>query len=414
MPRPRSSKFESASARLHLPIRKKPYAGPALARGIKLLYRRNRTNGTWIVQYATGTGRYKTKRVAVADDFEKTDSKAVLDFYAASDAAKRVARGGAGLDQEVTTVAVAVDHYRTHLEQQDGDPYNAERIRRHLPPSLLTRPIALLTGKELGQWRDGLEAKGLSRASVNRIRTCLRAALTLAAKKDRIAERSAWEDLESLADATAARNVILDDTTVRAFIAQAYQHDRALGMLVDTLAVSGARPSQIVRLQVADLDLTDTSAPRLLMPKSAKGGTRKRAERKLERTPVPITVTLAALLKQASKGRAPEAPLLTRRDGTPWGYRRNTHYRRALRDVVTAIGLDPDTTTAYSLRHSSIVRMLLHNLPIRIVASLHDTSVQQIEKHYSRFIAHHSDQIARRALLQPEPSTADKVVALKS
>ena len=43
----------------------------------------------------------------------------------------------------------------------------------------------------------------------------------------------------------------------------------------------------------------------------------------------------------------------------------------------------------YALRHSSIVRMLLRNVPIRLVASLHNTSVAMIEKHYSKYITEH-------------------------
>jgi hypothetical protein len=39
---------------------------------------------------------------------------------------------------------------------------------------------------------------------------------------------------------------------------------------------------------------------------------------------------------------------------------------------VTGIGLDPAVVTAYALRHSSIVRMLLQIIPIRLVASLHN------------------------------------------
>jgi hypothetical protein len=61
--------------------------------------------------------------------------------------------------------------------------------------------------------------------------------------------------------------------------------------------------------------------------------------------------------------------------------------------VIGAAGLDPDEVTLYALRHSSIV-------PIRIVATLHDTSVKMIELTYSRYIASHSDEIARRALLE--------------
>jgi hypothetical protein len=65
------------------------------------------------------------------------------------------------------------------------------------------------------------------------------------------------------------------------------------------------------------------------------------------------------------------------------------------------------------LRHSSIVRMLVQNIPIRIAASLHNTSTSMIEKHYSRYITEHSiDDISRKALLQHEPPSGDNIVAL--
>ena len=55
-----------------------------------------------------------------------------------------------------------------------------------------------------------------------------------------------------------------------------------------------------------------------MMPKSAKGGGGI-AARKSERYSVPITVQLAAKLKEAAKGRADDAPLLLQSDGSPWG-----------------------------------------------------------------------------------------------
>lgn len=45
------------------------------------------------------------------------------------------------------------------------------------------------------------------------------------------------------------------------------------------------------------------------------------------------------------------------------------------------------TVIPYALRHSSIVRGILSNLPARLVAALHDTSVAMIERHYGQFIA---------------------------
>jgi integrase len=210
--------------------------------------------------------------------------------------------------------------------------------------------------------------------------------------------------LAALPDAHRARNVILDDATVRRVVAAAYDHDRALGLMVEVAAVTGARLSQLARIEVADLQ-ADGPEPRLLMPLSAKGRARNKRH---ERRPVPITGALASVLKQEAADRASDAPLLRRADGSGWGHSRTRHHRNDFRAVIEAAGLDPDEVTLYALRHSSIVRQLLANVPIRIVATLHDTSVKMIERTYSRHIAEHTDALARRALLdtvQPPPTS---------
>jgi hypothetical protein len=48
-----------------------------------LLYRRNKTNGSWIVKASDGHGAYWTKAFAQADDFDDSDGKTVLTFYEA-------------------------------------------------------------------------------------------------------------------------------------------------------------------------------------------------------------------------------------------------------------------------------------------------------------------------------------------
>ena len=149
---------------------------------------------------------------------------------------------------------------------------------------------------------------------------CLCAALEQAALHDkRIQNRDAWEiGLAGLPNAQEARNVILSDDKVREFVATAYGLDQQFGLLTDTLAITGARPSQAVRLRVEDLH-DHPVRPKLMMPKSAKGGGRNRSEKKTERYSVPITVQLAARLRAAAKGRADDAPLLLQSDGSPWG-----------------------------------------------------------------------------------------------
>ena len=119
-------------------------------------------------------------------------------------------------------------------------------------------------------------------------------------------------------------------------------------------------------------------------------------------------------MKAAAGGRDQGAPLLTQLDGSPWPKHPGQHCHRQIDKIVTAIGLDPAVVTMYALRHSSIVRMLLANVPIRLIASLHNTGVAMIERNYSRYITEHSDDISRKALLQHEPRSGDNIVALAS
>jgi integrase len=278
---------------------------------------------------------------------------------------------------------------------------------------LLSKPVALLTNAELKNWRDGLLGT-VAPATINRLCRCLCAALEQAAQSDkRIQNRDAWQTgLAGLPNAQEARNVVLSDDKVLAFVAAAYALDHQLGLLTDTLAITGARPSQAVRLRVEDLH-DHPLRPKLMMPKSAKGGGRNRSAKKIERYSVPITRALALRLKAAAKGRATEAPLLVQSDSRPWDKNPGQNYHRQVDKVVTAIGLDPAEVTMYCLRHSSIVRMLLRNVPIRLVASLHNTSVAMIEKHYSRYITEHSiDDITRTGLLSEPMPAADNVVAM--
>ena len=409
------SAMESRSARLNkFTIRRRPYSGPSLARGILLLYRRNKTNGTWVLKVSDGHGAYWTKGFALADDFEDADGKTVLTFHQAQEQAKKLARGGDGnAGTTPITVDGALNAYKTDLTARSANPYNAEWPRVHLTSALLSKPVVLLAITELENWRDGLLGT-MAPSTINRLCRCLCAALEQAAKHDRrIRSREAWKiGLANLPDAQQARNVILSDETVHEFVATAYRLDDQFGLLTDTLAITGARPSQAVRLRVEDVH-DHPVRPKLMMPKSAKGGGRNRAQRKLERYSVPITVALSRKLKTAARGRADRAPLLVQSDGSNWGDNPGQYYHREVNKVVTTIGLDPAEVTMYALRHSSIVRMLLRNVPIRLVASLHNSSVAMIEKHYSRYITEHSiDDITRAGLLSEPGSAGDNIVAL--
>ena len=143
-------------------------------------------------------------------------------------------------------------------------------------------------------------------------------------------------------------------------------------------------------------DLQNNSdGPRLLIPSSRKG-----RRRQIERKPIPISPALAALLREIAGDQPGDAPLLPVR-----------HFSHKFSRLVARLGLDREITF-YALRHSNITRLLLAGVPVRVVASLHDTSAAMIEATYSRFITDHSDALVRRALLQSESPPAANVVPL--
>jgi integrase len=232
----------------------------------------------------------------------------------------------------------------------------------------------------------------------------LRAALEFAANTDpvRINNRDIWRAaLRSPEGTVNARRCILPDADVVRLIGSAYGVDHQLGILVEILAQTGARLSQVRRLQGADLKL---DPPRLHMPSSKKGGRHKSSKPRAAWVPIPEQ------LAKRLAGRPADMPLLIKTDGMAWGQYQGDH-RALFREAVERAGLDLEAVGTYALRHSSIVRALLCNVPVRIVAALHDTGIAMLERHYSFWITDFTDDIARPALLSAPAIVLSQVPA---
>jgi integrase len=395
MPKIRNSGFETATARLKKEPQGKPYWMP-IDRGVALGYRRNVMGpGTWSVRGTSGREQW-VKAIGKADDYEAANGRDVLGYYEALDQARNVARqranggGESAPTGRPATLADALDAYRDDLNARGGCPKNASRARRHLPPVLMAKSVMSLNSTELLAFRKALVEKDITPATVNRVMQCIKAACELAMQLDpRITSNRAWKvGLKTVAGASKARDVILDDDTVRELIDAAYAHDRKFGVLVETAAVTGARFSQLAGITAGDL-LTD----RLGVPPTRKGKVTTRDKKKP--TYVPITTALAERLRKEAAGRAGEEKLLLRSDGTEW---KDSFQIRPFREIARRCGLDPKRITLTALRHSSIVRQLLLNVPIRLVAANHDTSSAIIDRNYAKHITKHGDNLVRAAL----------------
>jgi integrase len=141
-----------------------------------------------------------------------------------------------------------------------------------------------------------------------------------------------------------------------------------------------------------------------MIPSSNKG----RGKHARLPSPVRIGSDITALLASACRRRK-STDLLFKR----WGYKRADGIKwekDALRGWLPSELTDPfkmvaeraglsEEVTAYALRHSSIARGLRAGLPVRLVAAIHDTSSEMIEKYYSAFIVDAFDAIAVGAIV---------------
>jgi integrase len=391
-------------ARARLLARGKPYFIATATPGISLGYRRLEGRaGTWSARLADGKGNNKLKAIGLADDLEEANGSEVLTYEQAEDKARKLNRAPAL--EGALTVARALDEYAAG--NADRHPGNVSRVRywlNQVAPQLLGREVQQLTARELKAWRDGITA---APATVNRTVRILKSALTGAADAypEQGISTEAWRiGLKQKPHGHAANNVVLSDDQVRDLVAAAYREDPAFGLFVEVGAVTGARPSQIVRLEVRDLQAE--GAPRLMMPTSKKG-----TGSKARHIAVPITPALAAKLRS---NRGPSEPLLVRSTGDAWSASSSDYARPFARAVVVAGLADhPRKVTYYALRHSSIVRRIKANrVPLRTIAAIHDTSVVMIERNYARDIDQYDDS-ARAGLLEVELPMVGNVVPLR-
>jgi hypothetical protein len=156
------STLETRTQRLRLAVRRKSYHAAALGRGTGLLYRRNQGNGTWSLRGSDGDGKIWINSIGLADDHDEADGRTILNYWQASDPARKLAR--AEDDDVVTdstrpaTVDEALNAYERDLEARGANRYNARMPRVHLTPLLLGKPVQLLGSKELEIWRNSLLA----------------------------------------------------------------------------------------------------------------------------------------------------------------------------------------------------------------------------------------------------------------
>lgn len=393
-------------------------------------YRKKGRGGVWVVIESLGNKRYREEQIGIVDDFLEANGSTVLDFEQAKKAAvARIASwhttDRAFVNGAPPTVRTAVEAYvgmRDARENAEGlarrDARN--RLRLHvLADEIGDQLLHELNEHHLCNWLDRRSAS-IAPSTIRRVANDFKAALNMAARKHRSVLPPEFSivvkhglAITEASSPQARDGAALPDDDVRRIIDAARGVDADLGwdgdlwMLVLALASTGARFSQIIRMRVADLQIGHS---RLMVPTSRKG----RGVKKASHIAVRVGQDVIQALRPAVAGRRSNAPLLERWrhqqtkatefalprwercSRGPWLHA--AELARPWQAILKRAGLPADTVP-YSLRHSSIVRMLKAGLPIRLVASLHDTSSVVIERHYASAITSAMDDLAVRAVV---------------
>lgn len=424
-------------------------------------YRKGKRGGVWFARWRNyGPGaNYKQAPIGPANDVNDKTAEGLFTFLQAEKVARQIVdqarqEAKALADGPPMTVRLAVESYIAVRDARESRRKGREEVasdashrlrryvlgrdkrgRRAAIPAAPLADIALhvLNENDLKDWRNGLPATlkdSTKQRTINDLKAALNAAY--AAERKRLDPKLEVEIKHGLeadnehdqddAVPVARDNQILSDAQVGRLIAAAQEIDSEqdwngdLYRLVIVLAATGARFSQVTRMRVGDVQ---RAQGRLMVPVSRKGKGRKGNES----TPVHVGKDVLDALLPATTGRKNDEYLLERwrhkqvpgevgkwkkNNRGPW--QNSSELQRpwnAIRDRA-----DMPEVIPYALRHSSIVRGIRANLPIRLVASLHDTSTVMIERHYARWITHGLDELAARAVVPLVPQAGGKVISM--
>jgi site-specific recombinase XerD len=389
------SKINTVASRARLADRAEPYWARVIV-GVYLGFRKTATANTWSIRWrdpATLKQKYKSLGdFGTIPDAQRYDA-------AFKEAQAFVAHLAAGGIAEPKTVADACAAYVAHLHREQK-PKAAEdaqqRYARYVldDARLAATELTKLTRQQIAAWRQRLEDRPVHRgtkgpapsvatdrkrsnSSLNRDMTPFRAALNHAFDQGWATSDNAWRvALRPIKDADNKRDGYLDRTQRQQLVQAA---EGATAQFLKALCMLPVRPGALAQLTVADYD----PRRKLLSVTVDKTGARQ----------IVLPDQAAAFFVEQCRGKLPGAFIFPREackprvDGKPTDMSMGKDaWKNPIKAAVVKAGL-PATTTAYSLRHSTITDLVTAGLPTLTVAQISGTSVRMIEKHYGHLLS---------------------------
>jgi integrase len=388
------AKLDTRAARQRLKKRREPH-WRSISEGLAVGYRKGVKGGTWIARhYSTEHGR-RYHSIGTADDIADADGAHVLSFAQAQETARKwfvhLARHDRGeVRTGPYTIGDCLGDYLTWLQghRKTGDDARY-KINALILPKLGQAQCDRLTTAEIQKWLRDLSASPARlrakknakkprfrefnksdgdairrrRASANRTLTILKAALNHAWREGKIPSDDAWRRVEPFEEADAARVRYLTVDEAKRFL-NACEPD--FRRLAQTALVTGARYGELIALRASDFN-PDSGTIHVRTSKSGKG------------RHIVLNDEGAALFKSLAAGKAGEAILLSKADGTPW---KAAHQARPMTEACKRAKIDP-AASFHVLRHTWASLAVMAGAPLMVVArNLGHADTRMVERHY--------------------------------
>ena len=417
MPRTvRDSKLDSRAARDKLPPRAKPYFKMLIPGTLHLGYRRRRKGlpGRWLVRRyigldTNGVGRYRSKDIALADDFLDADGEVIFSYAQAQQRAHEW-RSGVETDAQSAsgplTVSFAVAKYIASLAD-NGRPTGETQARAavHILPALGSLLVEDLTTERLRRWLADMaklparvrgkrgaapryrrrpeneETQRRRQSTANRNLTVLKAALNHCFDERLAKSNDAWgRRLKPFRQVDAVRNRFLDMAEAKRLINAA---DPDFRNLVRAALFTGARYSELARMTVADFHLDSGT---VAIGRSKSGKPRH----------VFLTTEGVAFFRQLCAGRAGHAIMLHKATGNAW---KTAEQGRPMAAAVRRAKITPPISF-HGLRHTYASLAVMGGVPLHVLAkNLGHVDTRMVERVYG----HLEDLYVREAIRAGAP-----------
>jgi integrase len=402
----RNSKLDTRSARAKLPMRHSPYWA-TIERGGALGYRKGRKGGVWLAKIVR-SGLRKHLTLGSADDAVDPDGVRAISYADAQTRAREWFANVTNSAQPAAgpyTVRDAVTDYldwfratgRKSIKETEAS------VRAFILPQLCDDELLSLTSTRLRKWHAEIaaapprlrtpqgmkqkvrdtygdpEAPRRRRATANRILTVLKAALNHAWREGKVPSDEAWRRVAPFREADAARVRYLDRDECRRLVNASPVPLRAI---VRGALLSGARYSELARLQVADFHRDSGT----VLVRTSKAGKVRHIE---------LTTEGLEFFQEITAGRI-GSELLFHRDGAVWG---KSHQQRPLVEACRAANVSP-AASFHTLRHTYASLMVMDSVPLMVVArNLGHADTRMVEKHHG----HPATSYVREAIRAAKP-----------